>query len=79
METSYEKIVKIIAEILEVDTALIDEETAIGDLTEWDSLHHIKIISAIENQFGFRFAPDDMMDMEDVSDIVNATEVRAGK
>lgn len=76
MDSIETKVKGIIATILNVDVTEIDDETAIGDLPEWDSLHHIKIISAIENEFGFRFTPDVMMDLEDVTDIVAATEKR---
>lgn len=76
MNGTFEEVVEIIAKILGVEATQIEEDTAIGDLPEWDSLHHIQIISAIENRFGFRFTPDVMMDLEDVSDIVAATEER---
>lgn len=71
-----EKIREIIAGILDVDPEEISEETAIGDLPQWDSLSHIQIISAIEKEFGFHFTPDVMMDLEDVSDIVAAVQER---
>ncbi|MBR1635120.1 MAG: acyl carrier protein [Lachnospiraceae bacterium] len=73
------KVKDIIASVLNVNITEIEDDTAIGDLPEWDSLHHIQIISAIEKAFDFRFTPDVMMDLEDVSDIVNATEARVGK
>ena len=38
-----------------------------------------QIISAIEEEFNIRFTPDILMDLEDVSDILAATEERAGK
>lgn len=75
----YEKVAGIVANILGVSRDEISEDTAIGDFPAWDSLHHIQIIAAIEKEFGFRFTPDVMMDLEDVSDIVSATEARAGK
>ena len=70
------KIKNIIAGILEVSAEEINEDTAIGDLPTWDSLHHLQIIAMIENTFGFRFTPDIIMDLEDVGDIVKATEDR---
>ena len=57
----------------------IFEDTAIGDIVEWDSLHHIQIISAIEKEFDFRFTLDVMLELEDVSDIINAVEERVAK
>lgn len=79
MENIGAKVRGIIVRILSVSEDDIFEDTAIGDLPEWDSLHHIQIISAIEKEFGFRFTPDVMMDLEDVGDIVAATEERIGK
>ena len=80
METSIAlKIKEIMANILDVSVDEIQEDTAIGDIASWDSLHHIQIISTIEKEFNFLFTPDVMMDLEDVSDIISATEVRVGK
>ena len=73
------KVKEIIASILDVSVSDISDDTAIGDIAKWDSLHHIQIISAIEKEFDFRFTPDVMMDLEDVSDIVSATEARISK
>jgi len=74
-----EKVKEIIAKVLEVPVDQINEDTAIGDIPEWDSLSHIQIISAIEKEFGFHFTPDVMMDLEDVSDISAAVEERVEK
>ena len=79
MNKAEQKVKEIIASILKVPAEKITNDTAIGDIPEWDSLHHIQIISAVEREFGFRFTPDVIMDIEDVSDIINAVEVRAGK
>ena len=71
-----EEVKSIIAENLKVDASVLSEDTAIGDLPEWDSLHHLQIVAAIEQKYGFQFEPDVLMDLEDVSDIVNAVEKR---
>ena len=43
-----EKIRKIMSEILGVKENEIEEDSAIGDLANWDSLNHLKIIASIE-------------------------------
>ena len=78
MDDIEKRIKRIIADTLKVENSAIEDDTAIGDLPEWDSLHHLQIISEIEKEFGFMFTPDVMMDLEDVSDIVHATEERVG-
>ncbi len=74
--TVEEKIKKIMAEILEISEFDIEDDSAIGDLPNWDSLNHLKIIASIEQEFDFQFTPDALMDIEDFSDIVKATEDR---
>jgi acyl carrier protein len=70
------KIISIIAESLEVAEDQLTEETAIGDIPEWNSLGHIVIISSLEKEFSINFDPEIIMDLEDISDIVAAIEER---
>lgn len=67
-----EKVIKIIGESLEVEPGVITEDTAIGDIPEWNSLGHIVLISSLEKEFGITFDPEIIMDLEDVSDIIAA-------
>ena len=76
---SEERIRKIIAEILRVNEESIQEDTAIGDIPSWDSLNQLRILAAVESEFGIQFTPDVLMEMEDFSDIVRAVEERAGR
>lgn len=71
-----QKVIKIIAESIEVTEDQITEDTAIGDIPEWNSLGHIVIISSLEKEFSINFDPEIIMDLEDVSDIVAAIEER---
>ena len=71
-------VINIIAKVLEVSPELINEETAIGDIQEWDSLRHLIIISELEKEFQISFEPEEIMDLEDVSDIVAAINERKG-
>ncbi len=79
MENNEKRIKEIIASILKVDINEIESDTAIGDLAEWDSIHHLQILMAIEKEFDIKFTPDVMVELEDVGDIVDATEVRIRK
>ena len=70
------KIKGIIATVLGVSVDDIQDDTAIGDFSAWDSLNHLQIIRRIESEYSIKFTPDIMMDLEDVGDIVRATEAR---
>ena len=70
------KVIRIIGDSLEVSEDQLSEDTAIGDIPEWNSLGHIIIISSLEKEFSINFDPEIIMDLEDVSDIVAAIEER---
>lgn len=69
-----EEIVKIIADILEVDVCDIEMDTAVGDLPEWDSMHHLQIIAELEKVYNIKFNTSDLAELEDVSDLISLVE-----
>lgn len=69
-----EKVYEIIAQAIEVDIDKIDEDTAIGDFPNWDSMGQLIIINSLEEEFELKFDPETIMDLEDVSDIIGAIE-----
>lgn len=66
-----EKIKSLIAGVLNIPVSEVDMDTEIGELDEWDSLHNVEIISKLEKEFNVKITSDMVMDLEDVSDIVN--------
>lgn len=69
-----EEIVNIVADVLEVDVCDIEMDTAIGDLPEWDSIHHLQIIAELENVYNIKFNAADLAELEDVSDLLSLVE-----
>ena len=72
--STQEKIIKIIADSIEVEVNKIDEDTAIGDFPKWDSMGQLIIITSLEKEFDIKFDPEDIMDLEDVGDMISAIE-----
>lgn len=73
MET-LNKVCEIVAQVCGVDVNEVNENSAIGDFPQWDSIGHLTILSTIESQMGISFEPEEMMELEDVKDIVRAVE-----
>ena len=67
-----EKIFEIVANVCETEVSNISEETTIGDYPTWDSMGHMTILTQVEETFDFSFDPEEMMDIEDVHDIIEA-------
>lgn len=69
-----EKVIEIVATVCEVDKAEVTPDSTVGDFPAWDSMGHLSILSQVEENFGISFEPEEMMELEDVSDIVKAIE-----
>lgn len=69
-----EKVIALIARVLNVSTSEVELDTEIGELDEWDSLHNVTILAELEKEFDVKITPDMVMDLEDVSDIVSLIE-----
>ena len=69
-----ERVIKIIAEAIDVESNIIVEDTAIGDFPNWDSMGQLIIIGSLEKEFDIKFDPEDIMDLEDVGDMISAIE-----
>lgn len=46
------KLKSVIATVLEIDAAEIDEESSIDTIESWDSLKHMDLILSLEEEFG---------------------------
>lgn len=69
-----DKVIKIIADAIDVDFQKINEDTAIGDFPAWDSMGQLVIISSLEKEFEIKFDPEDILELEDVGDMIEAIE-----
>ena len=49
-------------------------DTAVGDLPEWDSMHHLQIIAELEKVYNIKFIASDLAELEDVSDLISLVE-----
>lgn len=65
------KIIELIARVLNVPVGDVTLETEIGELDEWDSLRNVQIIAQLEKEYEVKITPDMIMDLEDVSDIIS--------
>ena len=76
MET---KVKEIIAGILKVDVAVVEDDLAVGDIPQWDSLHHMMIITGLQKEFDIKFEREELIDIENVADIVALVSEKVSK
>ena len=71
-----EKVIEIVATTCDVDKSEVNENSTVGDFPAWDSVGHLSILSSVEEAFDISFEPEEMMEMEDVKDIVEAVNAK---
>lgn len=63
---------KIFYDIFDRDDIVLNDATTASDIEEWDSLTHISLIAAIENEFNIRFDMKTILSMKNVGDLTDA-------
>jgi acyl carrier protein len=61
---------KLLAEAANCDPAAIADDAAIGSFDSWDSLAHLRLVLALEEQIGRQLDPDESIRIGTLSDIV---------
>lgn len=65
-----DKIIRLIEETLKVAPGTVTPETQIADVEEWDSLAHVMILGALDEQLGLSIPLEEAMEMTNVSQIL---------
>lgn len=58
------RIKEVMAEVLEVDPAVIGDGFHRDDAPLWDSLNHLRLVSTLEEAFGIKFTMKEVGEME---------------
>ncbi len=64
-----ERISSVFRDIFDDAGLELKDETAAQDIPEWDSLNHIKLVLALEREFGVSFSSDDILGLTCVRDV----------
>lgn len=62
-----ERIFKVMNEVFDIDNA--NQETSQKNCEKWDSLNHLNLILALEEEFDLSFEPEEISIMKDVPSI----------
>lgn len=62
----------IFCEIFEINSDDLQQNSSPNTISNWDSFSHIKLFSLIENQFSIKFSYDEIVELQNYYDIVEA-------
>jgi acyl carrier protein len=67
-------VANIIKDVLDQPTLQIDRDTTADQVDGWDSLNHITIVVACEQQFGIKFKTAEIETLRNVGEFVDLVE-----
>lgn len=67
-----DRVFQILSQIMGTPVQDIREDSSPDTITEWDSLKHMRLVLALEEEFSVRFSDKTIVGMLNVSDILKA-------
>ena len=66
----YERLDEVFRDVFDDDAITVNENTTAADIDGWDSLEHINLIAAVEQEFGIKFSMGQVVSMKNVGEMV---------
>jgi acyl carrier protein len=63
------RIAEVFSEVFQVPPEQVTDSLSPQDVTGWDSLGHVRLVTQLQEQFGVEFDVDEIMRMENVAEI----------
>lgn len=70
-EQVYERLNPVFQDVFDDDTIVVTDATTSDDIEDWDSLEHINLIAAVEEEFGMHFNMGQVVSMKNVGEMVD--------
>lgn len=72
----YERLETVFRDVFDDDSIVLTSETTADDIEDWDSIEHITLISAVEDEFKMRFTMGEVSGMKNVGEMVQIAAQR---
>lgn len=66
-----EKLTEVFRDVFDDESIVINENTTSSDIEEWDSIEHINLIGAIEDEFSLTFKMKEVSGMKNVGEMID--------
>lgn len=79
MEEIYRRLNEVFRDVFDDDTINVNENTTSDDIEDWDSLEHINLVVAIENEFAIKFSMGETTELKNVGEMVTLISQKLGE
>ena len=69
-EEVYETLNGVFQDVFDDESIVVNDDTTSEDVDGWDSLEHINLIAAVEQEFGVKFNMGQVVSMKNVGEMV---------
>jgi acyl carrier protein len=76
---TFERVRGIVADVLRVPADQISRQSSPETLASWDSVQHLNLILALEQEFTLQFEPEEMDEMSSIDHILAVLERKLEK
>ena len=76
MNEIYERLNEVFQDVFDDDSLSVGPNTTAADIEEWDSLSHITLMAAVEDEFRLKFSMKEVVEMKNVGEMVSIIAAR---
>lgn len=70
-EEVFERLNAVFQDVFDDEEITVNEETTSEDIEDWDSLEHINLVNAVEQEFDIKFTMAQVVGMKNVGEMVD--------
>ena len=70
-EQTFETLNEVFRDVFDDDSICVTDTTTSDDIEDWDSLEHINLIAAVEQEFGMKFNMGQVVTMKNVGEMAD--------
>lgn len=70
------RVTNIMRDVFEEDDLVATEETSSDDVAEWDSTNHVRLMVAVEQEFGVSFETNEITAPDNVGELVDLIQAK---
>lgn len=76
MNEIFERLNEVFRDVFDDEAITVTERTTAADIEDWDSLSHITLVSAVEDEFRMKFSMKEVVEMKNVGEMAAIVAAR---
>lgn len=72
----FDRLNEVFQDVFDDDSILVNENTTAADIEDWDSLSHITLVAAVEDEFRMKFSMKEVVEMKNVGEMAAIVAAR---